>query len=431
MDKTTVNFSPPSTEKSQTKALASTRSSPSIDFSKKFTQAKQELRSSSDHTLPSQSENSSLNNQDILKGNVLDRHKFLANRNIEFGSKSTTHDSSVLVNQDANLNADLHANQNLLLNQTNQSDLLSSSSSSVTKLDKKTQNTDTTSINEPASLITLLQNPLSIQVNLKSDKKNINIDSINRTSPGDSSLNSSDPADVKKNTELITHSLQPIVTNLSDPHLSEMETSKLTVSPLRDDKKDIFTTQESPTFLMLPNSVVTPNHLISNVSSNHELFLTTPKDFADSAASFMVKSSKDGTTSAILKVTPEALGPVTAQITLGKDASSPIMLTLTMNNQAAMDIAKQGIDQLQSNLAQAGLPSAHITIHYDTPVNHASQSSMNSNADSSNRQSSQQRQHQSQSQTQSQTQTQTYLNQTSMNDDGSSWTSVGLFDKKV
>lgn len=103
----------------------------------------------------------------------------------------------------------------------------------------------------------------------------------------------------------------------------------------------------------------------------------TPQEFADSATSLAMRSLKDGGQIAVLKVTPENLGPVTAEIAFSKhpDGTQRLSMTLTLSNNEAMNMAQQGLSDLHQSLAAAGIAQVQINMRLDPPVTQAGASS--------------------------------------------------------
>jgi hypothetical protein len=145
--------------------------------------------------------------------------------------------------------------------------------------------------------------------------------------------------------------------------------------------------QKSPTLMgNATPAFLSPMGLIASASATATvLSMATPQEFAEGASSFATRALQDGTTQAILRVTPEALGPVEAQIQFGKQADGTVSLsmTLTLSNTHALEIAKQSVADLQQALSAAGLPQANLLLRLDIPLlgaqsNSSSQSSLHS-----------------------------------------------------
>ena len=124
---------------------------------------------------------------------------------------------------------------------------------------------------------------------------------------------------------------------------------------------------------------------MASLASSTVLSMSTHQDFAASTTLFATRAFQDGTTQAVLRVSPDALGPVEARVQLTRqaDGSSLLSMTLTMSNAQALETARQSMADLQQALSAAGLPPVNLTLRLEAPVappqsNGSSQSALHS-----------------------------------------------------
>jgi len=123
----------------------------------------------------------------------------------------------------------------------------------------------------------------------------------------------------------------------------------------------------------LPQTQIAPTHETQNISGN--ISMKNGDEFAQSTASFLIKTHPNGSHEATLKVSPEHLGPLRADIAMSElpDGTQSMTLTLTLSNDQAMDMAKDNLAKLQAELALAGISCPAIQLKMDNPISSASQ----------------------------------------------------------
>jgi hypothetical protein len=156
--------------------------------------------------------------------------------------------------------------------------------------------------------------------------------------------------------------------------------------------------------------------------------MLNPEEFAQGLSGLAVRALKEGGMQATLRVTPEALGPLRADISISKldDGANAVSMTLTLAHPQALEAARESLEALQQSLAAAGMPQAQIALRLGDPVAAAGQSS----AMESSLHSGSQNQNGSQG-SGSQSRRGGWGSSPSDEADDGSWRAAGLFDRSA
>jgi hypothetical protein len=132
---------------------------------------------------------------------------------------------------------------------------------------------------------------------------------------------------------------------------------------------------------LLSTAEKTQNNNLSFTPSSPIIAMDSPENFSQTATQFLIRSAQDGTTQALLRAHPESMGPITAEINFDHQSGTQprLEMTLSVSNSYALDLAQKGLQDLQTNLAAAGLPFAFVEIRLqEQPLSLPQSSSVNS-----------------------------------------------------
>lgn len=118
-----------------------------------------------------------------------------------------------------------------------------------------------------------------------------------------------------------------------------------------------------------------PESLQNMSNSSGSIAMGNGDEFSQSTTTFLVKAAANGSHTAVLKVSPEHLGPLRADIAMNElpDGTKSMSLTLTLSNEQAMEMAKESLGKLQSELALAGISCPTIQLKMDAPISATNQ----------------------------------------------------------
>lgn len=176
--------------------------------------------------------------------------------------------------------------------------------------------------------------------------------------------------------------------------LSDASPMTATISP--PSSMELAETLDDPKFSPLQTfQQIQPDSWKTTSNGSGTIAMGNGDEFAQSTTSFLVRAHANGSHEAVLKVSPEHLGPLRADIAMNElpDGTKSMSLTLTLSNEQAMDMAKESLGKLQSELALAGISCPTIQLKLDTPIaaaaqNGASEGSLHSSSNPSSGQQS-------------------------------------------